>query len=85
MLRVTCCEVRGTSFGVFDFGFSPPASPERLATRLPCKARAGRWQAGIADFGLQKGDGPNLGCKLGAAGYEQRVADRRISGTSLAL
>jgi hypothetical protein len=29
-----------------DCGFRPPASPERLATRLPCKARAGR------DFGF---------------------------------
>ena len=79
VLRVARCAVRVSGFSILDL-----ARPLRLIGLRPaCYARHER--AGIADFGLQKGDGPNLGCKLGAAGYELRVADRRISGTTLAL
>ena len=79
VLRVARCEVRVSGFSILDL-----ARPPRLSGSRPaCHARHER--AGIADFGLQKGAGPNLGCKLGAAGCELRVADRRISGTTLAL
>ena len=79
VLRVARCAVRVSDFLILEL-----ARPLRLSGLRPaCHARH-EW-AGIADFGLQKGDGPNLGFELGAAVYELRVADRRISGTTLAL
>ena len=79
VLRVARCGVRVSGFSILDL-----TRPPRLSGLRPvCHARHER--AGIADFGLQKGDGPNLGCELKAAGYALRVADRRISGTTLAL
>ena len=81
VLRVACCEVRGNSFGFFDFGFDPPARTERLATRLPCKARAGR----DCGFRIAKRGWAKFGLRVRAAGYALRVVDRRISGTMLAL